>query len=718
MAPATGPAAVLSPAIPADSRERAATSAVAALFGATVFLSAFLLFQVQPLVGKRILPWFGGTPAVWMTCMLFFQVVLLAGYACAHALARGSRPAQVLGHGALLALALVSLPLAPARPASAPAGGDPTLEILVLLARSVGLPFLALATTAPLLQSWFATLLPGRRFYRLYALSNAGSLLALVSYPLVVERNLTLAGQAGVWSAGMVLFLAGSAICGLLALRAGGARDTAPTALRSGAARGRPAALDVLLWIALAACGSAMLLATTNQLCQNVAPVPFLWVLPLCLYLASFVLCFDAEGWYRRRAFTWALVVVLAGMPLLAATSPDLGLVAYVAAYSAALFVVCMCAHGELVRIKPPARHVTAFYLAVSVGGALGGAFVSLAAPVLFDGYWEFLLGLFATAVVVLLARRRDSLTAALTTGRLRALPRPLLVLAGVVGPLAGLLVGSFAMNVLFTRSALSMTRNFYGVLRLTEVDASSPERHRLLLTHGTTVHGSQFADPALRLRPTTYYAETSGVGLAIERLRREHPEGLRIGVVGLGVGTVAAYTRSGDRLRFYEIDRDVVELAETRFHYLADARGRGAEVSVAVGDGRLALEQELAAEGSRAFDLLVVDAFSSDAIPIHLLTGECLETYRAHLAPDGLVAVHVSNRYLDLGPVVGRLARQVGRLACRIDDAGDPERDAHESSWVLLATDAGPAWERCSPPGDDAPLWTDDHSSLVPILR
>ncbi len=698
---------------------------VVALFGGTVFLSAFLLFQVQPLIGKRVLPWFGGTPSVWMACMLFFQVMLLAGYAYAHLVATNlPRRGQVAVHLGLLTLALLQLPLVPAQPALD--GSSPTAEVLLLLLRSVGLPFLALAATGPLLQSWFAALFPGKSFYRLYALSNVGSLLALVTYPVLVERFLYLDSQAGLWSTSSKVFLVLCALCALASLRA--QRRVAPDTLPERVSKARPARLDVLFWLSLAACGSVMLLAGTNQICQNVASVPLLWILPLCLYLLSFILCFDSARWYSRTVFSWALFAVFLVVPTAMALGSNLGLVAQVGIYSGAIFVCCMCVHGELARLKPEATHLTAFYLSLAAGGALGGVFVSVLAPQLFDGYWEFPAGIFACCVMLLLVRRRDFFTALLERQRTIDPRRPALLGAGAVTAVALLMVlGAAGANALFARGdVVLMTRSFYGVLRLDELDPDDAENHRLRLIHGTTVHGAQFLDPEGSLKATTYFSPSSGVGIAIEHKRRTAAGGLRIGDVGLGVGTIAAYAGAGDVLRFYEINPDVVALAEDRFTYLADARNRGAAVDVLLGDGRITLEKQLAVGEPQAFDLLVVDAFSSDAIPVHLLTRECFAVYLAHLLPDGVLVLNVSNHYLELAPVVRRLAELHGWMACRVDDrsAGDP--GAYRSTWVLVTRDQAllddvASAGRCTATSENdpaAPLWTDDYSSLLQVLR
>ena len=689
----------------------------------TVLLSAFLLFQVQPMVGKVLLPAFGGTPAVWMTCMLFFQVMLLLGYAYSHFVAVRLGPrAQGIVHLGLLLWVLSRLPLSLSAGASSASLGDPTWEILLALTSGVAVPFLVLSSTGPLLQSWFARFLPGRSYYRLYALSNAGSFLALLSYPFLIEPALHLENQAALWSVGGVVFAMLCGTCAAGSVAAGGRCETRRAVEDEGAAvPSRPRALDVVLWLALATCGSTMLLAVTNQLCQNVAAVPLLWVCPLALYLLSFVLCFDHPRWYARRAFTWSLVAVLGVSPLLLVDSA-LGLPAQIAIYLAMLFVCCMCSHGELYRIRPNARHLTLFFLVIAAGGALGGVLVSLVAPAVFNLYLELPVGLAATCLFILLARRRDALQAFVER---RGLPRVLrtsaLVTAGSLGALS---CGSYTIESWLKQSGvLTMTRNFYGTLRVSVIDAGEPDLRRVRLTHGTTVHGTQFQAPDKRRLATSYYGPGSGVAYALERARDQGP--LDVGIVGLGVGTLAAYGERGDRFRFYEINPTVAAHAERYFGYLSDARERGVSVELRMGDARRVMEAELAEDGPNDFDVLVVDAFSSDAIPVHLLTEECFALYLEHVREGGTVAIHVSNRFLDLAPLVRGLAARSGRAILQVDAKADPSHGTDPSRWLLVAeaatlealADVGTLHPE---PRDDEelPVWTDRYSSLLSVLK
>lgn len=669
------------------------------LYAVTIFLSAFLLFQVQPLIAKMILPWFGGTAAVWTVCMLFFQLLLLAGYVYSHAYVTRRIPARRAVHIVLLVLAAATLPLA-ASAAWKPSGNDdPTWRILSLLAVSVGLPYFVLSTTGPLVQAWHARSYPGATPYRLFALSNLGSMLALLSYPLLVEPTLALGRQAAIWSAGFVAF---ALLCGLLAWRDRGA--DAP-ALQGEEGKGPGPALQAL-WVALAACASTLLLAFTGYMTLNIAAIPFLWVLPLALYLLSFVLCFEASGWYRRWLF---LPLVAAGLVAVCVTltrsNPSIwGLIPL---YSATLFAACMVCHGELARSKPHPRYLTGFYLMLALGGALGGVLVGLVAPSVFDELYELPLGMVALCVFVTLALLRDR--ASLLHGRWATAARLVFVAATVA--LAVQLARTYRENSADTRVTL---RSFYGVLNVRD-SGEGPDAMRVL-SHGTIIHGKQFTEEDRRDWPTTYYGPTSGVALAILDSRAHGA--LRVGVVGLGAGTLAAYGRRGDVFRFYDINPQVVQLARSEFSFLNDSP---AKVEVQLGDARLSLERE----PPRNFDVLALDAFSSDAIPVHLLTVEAFRAYLRQLRPGGILAVHVSNRYLDLIPVVQQAALALGIELREVDNEDDDEIGVYRSDWLLLSTSPaafeGPllqAGAQRIPSAPHVQLWTDDYSDLYHILK
>jgi hypothetical protein len=747
----------------ADAAPRAKTWLLGLNYALVIFISAFLLFQVQPLISKFILPWFGGGPAVWTTCMLFFQSLLFAGYAYAHFSVKRLKPAtQGLVHVILLVAALaVSLPSIAPSAWWKPEGSDyPTWRIMALLAVNVGLPYLLLSATGPLLQAWFTRSFVGRSPYRLYALSNVGSLLGLLSYPFLVEPALDSYAQSSFWSWGFAIFVV---LCGFVAIyiwrseRAAPAKsepDVLQARLASTAADSSPAWYQPLLWVLLPAFASTTFLATTNHVCQDVAVIPFLWVVPLSLYLLSFIVAFDHERWYVRPVFAvagLAFLYLASGTPdfetelgsgdsktkvtLMNFTKeavewwrrpspdatanngegekdadasanettesdykfdPEVDYVGELVIHFAALFCVCMICHGELVRIRPPPTYLTSFYLMISAGGAVGGIFVSLIAPVVFDTFYEWKLaifgGLILTAVTFLLStgifQHFDEASAprpsagrwsfGLWMATLLVVAVPWLVLSGIAWS------DLMKMHRPDDDEVIAQVRNFYGAVRVEEESEEDSESGKSVafsrtLYNGRIIHGLQFLDEDRRL-PTTYYSTDSGVGRAIGYFKSQ-PD-MRVGAVGLGTGTLAAYNvEPGHYFRFYEINPEVEDLAWNYFTYLEDAKGK---VDVVLGDARLSLERD-AEKGSQRFDVLVLDAFSGDAIPTHLLTRESFEIYLKHVdINDGIIAVHISNKYLDLVPVVRGLTEhfQLGSVRIHVDGAG---RGAYSSEWICV---------------------------------
>ena len=698
-------------------------------FAAAIGLGAFLLFLVQFIMGKLILPWFGGAAAVWTTCMLFFQVGLLLGYGYAHLLTsylppRWQRDVHVLL--LLLSFALLAgraliwpSPLLPDDSWKPSPAGRPSLQILLLLSLTVGLPYLVLSATGPLLQAWFARLRPGQLPYRLYALSNLGSLLGLLSYPFVLEPALPLPAQGRLWALGFGLFAIGCSFCALpLGRLAARPLPAANQEVPSAVPGQTPPLSRYALWFTLAAVASVMLLAVTNQICQEVAVVPFLWMLPLCLYLLSFILCFEYERLYRRVIWGTALVLSAGASAATLHFGTDAPLPAQLGAHSFVLLAYCMVCHGELAAHKPAARYLTSFYLTLSAGGAAGGLFSALLAPAIFPAFWELHCALLAGVILLggLLWGERGAFLAWGLWPRLAGAAVGVAVLAGL-----GTVLVTEAMDDL--GGAVYVSRNFFGVLRVSRRGQGSEESLRL--KHGRTPHGMQYTEPQRHMLPTTFYNPGSGVGLAIaNHPRRLHQEGgLRVGVVGLGVGTLAAYARPGDSYRFYEINPEVIRLSTSSdplFTYLRDARG---QVTTVLGDARLSMEHETPQE----FDLLALDAFSSDAIPIHLLTREAVELYLRHMKHDGILAVHITNRYLDLRPVIRGIMEQTGLFAVLIDQDIDPDDlTSWYSRWVLLSRE----WQslaasalvqtgvQLSFDGGRRVLWTDAHSDLWRVRR
>ena len=700
-----------------------------------VFLSAFLLFQVQPLIGKYILPWFGGAPAVWSTSLLFFQVLLLGGYAYAHWLVRQFNPRrQGVTHLVLLGISLSLFlllgliwdsPITPDGEWRPQAIGNPQWHILRILAATVGLPYFLLSTSSPLMQAWFARSQPNRSSYHLYALSNAGSLLGLITFPFVVEPMLSLRAQAALWAWGYTIFALCTAYGAFRTMRLNGTpvdHATAPGAFKARPlvkGEGRPRVSVRVFWVALSTCGSVMLLATTNQISQEVSVTPFLWVLPLALYLLSFILCFSSRRWYSRMGYTVALLIGTAFFCSVFCYGRGT-MLTQIGTYGLVLFVCCMICHGELAHLKPHPRYLTLYYLLISAGGALGGVVVNLVAPRVLPGFWELPLGLFGCWVLLLIAFpggwRSDQ-------NRWFALLAEWLFRA--------LLGGIFVLGVIllfYVRNRFSdvpwSSRNFYGVLWVKEIDAGTSGQPAYALVHSGTIHGFQYLGEEERALPTAYYTEESGMGLAV----LQHPRrdsGLRIGAVGLGVGTLAAYGRPGDVVRFYEINPDVIRLAEGEGGYFAYLQDCPARVEIVPGDARISMERELAAGDLQRFDVLVVDAFNSGSVPVHLLTKEAFDVYLSHLQPDGVIALHVSHPYIDLRPVVQGLADHFQfSVVFVINDGGDDER-GYWSAWMLLTRsteflEQPEVAEQSSPQPAYAGsrLWTDDYSSLLPILQ
>lgn len=667
------------------------------LYAGTIVLSAFLLFQVQPIIGKMVLPWFGGSAAAWTVCMLFFQFTLLLGYLYAHLSSRNLAPRrQAWLHAALLLAAALTLPIIPADSWKPGPGDDPALLLLGLLSASIGLPYFLLSTTGPLLQHWFAQERPGSVPYRLFALSNFASLLGLLSYPLLFEPRFTVQEMSTLWSAGFILF---ALLCAALALTGRG--RTASSARPVPAPAGAPGLRDSLTWCALAAVPSVILIAATSHLTANIAPIPMLWVLPLVLYLLTFILCFESARWYKRWLFL-PLMAVLTPLLIAGTTFPSLlpsGIAWPVLLFSVSIFAYCMACHGELARLKPAPAQLTAYYLMIAVGGAVGGLFAGLVAPRIFNDDYELTLSCIAAVCVVGAACYHRPAEKMQRGARIKA--------TVFCTTLVGVLWGA---NAIWPSTPTAKARNFYGTVKVK--DSQRDEGKVRQLTHGVIVHGRQFLDPQKRRWPTTYYGNTGGAGIAIAASR--HGEGQHVGVIGLGAGTMAAYCRPGDVYRFYEINPLVIEFAERHFSFLRDCP---ASKEFALGDARLVLD----AEASRQFDMLAVDAFSGDAVPVHLLTREAFAIYFRHLKPDGVLAIHISNRYLNMAPVIKRAADSMQRPAYLVENKSDPARGITAATWVLL----GPR-ERLQryaglqelPAAPGVRPWTDDYSSLIGIIK
>jgi hypothetical protein len=799
------------------------------VYALTIFISAFLLFQVQPMIAKIILPWFGGGAAVWSTCLMFFQIVLLLGYLYSHATTKWLSPRhQSLLHTLILLASLALLPVYPAASWKPMDEKDPLWRILLLLGGTVGLPYLMCSTTGPLLQAWYVRAHRGAIPYRLFALSNFGSFLALLSFPFLVEPNWTSREQANIWSGVYVVFAGLAIFAGWKTVRAIPAEEAVSRRQEEESDAPAPGVAQLILWIGLAACASVMLIAVTSYLTQNVAPIPFLWVLPLSIYLLTFILSFESDRFYRRGIFFPLLIIALgtAGHFLME-ENHDGFLPIYL--WGAVLFICCMVCHGELALQKPHPKHLTLFFLMVSVGGAVGGSFVGLVAPLAFNYYFELplSLGLCAVLAVIVFWRNRPEwlpglqplwagwllgalgllagahlVTAAhrethwqlllwvgifyvLSTGLARLLMKKDVMSVGRFSVFFFALLGLTALSgwllfqgqehllaqkvkLLFFANLASIwativlwqsteegqngvksvwigallavstlafighlayyenkhvtgyrlvTRNFYGVLKVRDDEQSEETTAQRTLVHGTINHGVQLLDPARRREVTSYYTPNSGFGRAMQILQRRTP--LRVGITGLGAGVTAGFCREGDYFRFYELNPLVLDLAKTQFTFLGDCPG---DKDVYLGDGRLILERQ----ASQQFDLLAMDAFSSDSVPVHLLTREVFDTYLKHLKPSGVLAVNVSNRYLDLVPVVTRNAKDSGMAVILVQDDGSGKDFFAATSWMLCNRDVkffddplfqGEGVERPEPKSGFRP-WTDSYSNLFQILK
>ena len=734
------------------------------------FLSAFLLFMLQLLMGKVLLPWFGGTPAVWTTCMLFFQVLLLFGYAYSHGLTRLPGWWQGRIHLCLIVASVVLLGAAwwrwgsPIIPSAdwKPVGNDsPQLKILTLLLVSIGLPFFLLSTTSPLIQHWQGQDNEGGKTWRLYAVSNTGSLLGLLCFPFLVERFLETPLQAIVWAIGFGVFALGAAV---LALRV---RTQAPTTVQAAPDEDhvRPSAVVLLAWLVLPMATSAMLLAVTNELCQEVAAVPFLWMLPLALYLLSFIICFDRPAWYHRRFFLAAGAAATVTVLITASLGIQLRIPVHAVSFGGFLFLFCMIAHGELYRLRPATSRLTLFYLMLALGGALGGIFVSLVAPMIFDNFWEFnIMATVAWVLIgILLLREKESIFHRgdwwqlwMFTWLLAYMAVRICFHAGIALFLSWLICfpirkTRFARSSYWPRiavvavifvaecfmlmrirgdrnGAIVSDRNFYGTLRVVVTPPIPGNRPvSIQLTHGNINHGFQYVGQEWSRVPVSYYGDTSGIDLAIRRHPRrlaDPSQPLRIGVLGLGVGTMAAFAETGDHTRFYEINPAVIRYSTDRkpiFRYLADSRG---STEIVEGDARLSLERELATGQPGKFDVLVMDAFSSDSVPVHLLTREAFALYQKHLRDeDSVIAINISNRFLDFRDLVSSQAKEIGMSPFLIH-VRDVTVSHGPSSWMILSrsqsflkdpllAERGAPWI----PRREV-IWTDSFSNLFQILQ
>jgi hypothetical protein len=670
------------------------------LYAATIFLSSFLLFLVEPIAAKQLLPILGGSSAVWITCLVFFQITLLLGYLYAHWIAQRARSAGRM-HLVVIAAALLTLSLPHFIPANA---GRPVLTIFLALTRSIGLPFLLLASTSPLLQVWLARNELGAVPYRLFALSNVGSLLALFLYPTLIEPNFTLRHQQMVWMGAFVLY---AILVAMITLR-----TPAVSAVESAPSEGNEVipGSRKLLWFLLPMAAAMQLAAITGHLTANIAAIPLLWMLPLGVYLLSFILAFEYPAFYKRATVARLLVVLLASLGYaLSKTETSLPIAVGILFFLAECFVACLFCHAEVFALRPKhPRQTTVFYLLIAAGGAAGTFFIGIASPLLFSANYDLALAFFLTAAVAIPALWSEG-----------AIQRILWSTAA-----AGLLLLAVILHVAYARDAIFLGRNFYGALRVKQTthaptsdgqmsQQAAPTR---MLLNGTIQHGNQIFSPALSHTPTTYYGTNSGIGLALTLCCQGRPR--NIGVIGLGAGTLAAYGQRGDHIHFYELNPLVEPIARNLFTYLRDSP---AETTITIGDARASL----ASEAPQKFDVLVIDAFSGDAIPLHLLTKQALALYQQHLVPGGILAFHISNQYIDLAPEVALLAGAAHLGALSIDSPANNAEGGYRASWVLVSSDVDFLGQRTVienaipiPKVLGIRAWTDDYSSLLPLLK
>ena len=691
------------------------------LFAATIFTSAFLLFLVQPIIAKQILPWFGGSAAVWTTCMVFFQLVLLAGYAYSDSVVRKLAPrSQAILHTVLVIASLAWLPIVAGEAWKPLPDTEPASRILLLLGATVGLPYLLLSTTGPLVQAWFARRYPQARVYRLFALSNFASLLSLLAYPPLIEPSVTLRWQSWVWSGTYVVFavlVIASAWHAASAqpVAASFARDKPVDASAAENQAAAPTTRDYLLWFLLAALGSLMLLSFTNHITQNVASVPFLWIVPLVLYLVTFILVFDVgssrgkSGWYYRPVF----LPLLFGLVIAIAYGLDdsyayLNVHVAIPLFCAGLFVACMFCHGELAALRPAPKYLTRFYLMLSIGGAAGGLIVGVVAPLVFNTFLELPLALIACGLLA-------AWVSWIAPG---GAVRPILRWGT---PLTALVVTAVASWYLWSyvsyqyQDALLLHRDFYGTLRVKQDGIDSDPQTKRSLVHGVINHGYQSTYEPLRGKPMSYFGPDSGIARVLAYYGDERPA-IRVGVIGLGVGALAGWGRAGDTYRMYELVPSVLDIAKSHFWFLT---GSKAKIESVLGDGRLSLERE----PPQNFDMLSIDAFSSDAIPMHLMTREALRVYKSQIKPDGAIVYNITNRFINLAPMVKLLAEAEGMQAILISHS--PETDEYNYTDYMIVT-SNPkllANHRFKEPAeiDKLPglkVWTDDFNNLFDVLR
>jgi len=687
-----------------------------------IFIGAFLLFQVQPLIAKLILPLFGGGAAIWTACLLFFQAFLLLGYLYSHYLTKlSSLKKQAMVHLALLLISLVFLPITINNNillnSSLNIDITPLFEIVFLLIFSIGLPYLLLSSTGPLVQRWLSYQDSAKLPYKLYSLSNVASLLALLSYPFIFEPLFILSDQILFWSVGYVVFSLGFITLSLVMVKQPSQRfDTVVLNPKTK----KCSAVTIFLWLALSATGVVLLVSTTNAMTQNIPPMPFLWILPLCIYLLTFIINFHSPRWYVR--WYWFVLFAISSFAaiLMYFIGSQFDIISQIIIYSVILFSACMLCHGELVKLKPDVEHLTLFYLNMSLGGFLGSAFIAFVAQNLFTQFLEFPIGILIVYLLFyfcLTAKFNENNNISVGTDTKKVLSNKALAKISIVSFLVLLVFFSY-LNNLFADSNVDSSRNFYGIISVKDVEIDGVLERRLI--DGNTSHGTQRLLTDFNgdgdITPRSYYRKNTGVAIAIEQVRAGLPK--KVGIIGLGAGTIASYGQSGDIYKFYELNPGVLSMANTYFSYLSQSK---ADVEVIIGDGRISLTSE----ANNNFDVLVVDAFSGDSIPVHLLTEEALTLYFQQLKLNGVLAIHISNSHLDLTQLTKGLAEAFNKEALYFKTIKGSTGD-NEAEWVLLTNNKQfinnsmvkrfvSHWPQTMTP----PLvWTDDYSNLLSVLK
>jgi hypothetical protein len=723
------------------------------IYAISIFVSALLLFTVQPLVGRLLLPILGGSPAVWNTCMVFFQAALLVGYLYAHALTKlRSTRAQVAVHVVLLLASAIALPIAlPVAAVDPPVNASPVWWLSGMLALTCGAPFLMLSASAPLLQSWFSATdhRTAKDPYFLYAASNAGSMASLLAYPFLIERHLGLTRQADAWTISFAIFIVLALLCGIYSIKRARPVHSTPSSARGAAPKSanddhRPSADRVtwgrrLWWLTLAAVPSSLLVGCTQFLTTDVAAFPLFWVIPLAIYLLTFIIAFSPRTPARLG---WCALVLPIGVGVMyyyiTQISINFSVTMGFLLHGSMLGAGALACHLKLARLRPPTSHLTEYFVVMSLGGVVGGAFNSLAAPVLFNDIYEYPIAL-GVAWWVGMPSTNAASALAVARSRLRAsAPIAFRVLVGAV-ILWLLLSYQASRGMIQGYMVVHKERSFFGVLRVLVNQSTGRLRH---LMHGTTNHGSQFVNPQGVSIPSTYYHPEGPFG-EIMHMRFFEPSFRRVAIVGLGVGATASYgqgplklpdgtIRPRQQFHYYEIDPAVERVAKDD-RFFTFLKGSKAELGFAIGDARLMLTRSTEAP----YDLILIDAFSSDAIPIHLITKEAAELYLSKLNPDGILLFHVTNRHLDLAEPLARIAHELGvhsfaRALNLTDVSEDVRREGiATSTWVVFVRDPAimaPLAARNRQVTHERPwipysvqtgrLWTDEYADVLSVLR